>query len=157
EQDSVGGIVEAVAFGVPAGIGEPFFDSVESRVAQLLFSVPAVKGVEFGLGFALADMLGSEANDPLAVQGGQIVSITNASGGVLGGIANGMPLIVRAAVKPTASIGVAQRTVNPRTLTEESLALGGRHDPCIAPRAVPVVEACVAMALLDLAKEGGIL
>jgi chorismate synthase len=147
--DSVGGVVEALAFGVPGGIGEPFFASVESVVASLLFSIPAVKGVEFGDGFRLAGLRGSEANDALCVEGGVIKSRTNRSGGILGGIANGMPLVARAAFKPTPSIAKEQRTVNPADMTETTLATGGRHDPCIVPRAVPVVEAALALGVLD--------
>ncbi|MCL2492909.1 MAG: chorismate synthase [Clostridiales bacterium] len=154
EQDSVGGVIEAACFGVPAGTGEPFFDSVESRVAHLLFSVPAVKGVEFGAGFRFAELLGSEANDPLELEDGKIVSRTNKNGGILGGIASGAPILVRAAIKPTASIGLPQHTVDMETLSETILELSGRHDPCIVPRAVPVVEACLAIALLDLMREG---
>jgi len=156
EKDSVGGVVEAACFGVPAGTGEPFFDSVESRVAQLLFSVPAVKGVEFGAGFRFSELLGSEANDPLGLEDGKIVSRTNRNGGILGGIANGAPIIVRAAIKPTASIGLPQQTVDMKTLSETTLELTGRHDPCIVPRVVPVVEACLAIAILDLMREGGL-
>ena len=156
ERDSVGGVIEAACFGVPAGTGEPFFDSVESRVAHLLFSVPAVKGVEFGAGFRFPELLGSEANDPLRLEDGKITSRTNRNGGVLGGIANGAPIIVRAAIKPTSSIGLPQQTVDLETLSETTLELTGRHDSCIVPRAVPVVEACLAIALLDLMREGGL-
>jgi chorismate synthase len=150
EGDSVGGVIEAVAFGLPGGLGEPFFGSVESEVAALLFSIPAVKGVEFGDGFSLASLRGSEANDPLRMKDGAIVSTSNRSGGVLGGITNGMPLIVRAAIKPTPSIGKAQQTVDAATMEEITLETQGRHDPCIVPRAVPVVEAAVALCILDL-------
>jgi len=153
--DSVGGVIETVCFGAPAGMGEPFFESVESRISAMLFSVPAVKGVEFGRGFGIAGLCGSEANDPIVLRNGQFASLTNNSGGVLGGIANGMPLVVRVAVKPTASIGIPQRTVDPSSMTEAWLEVGGRHDPCIAPRAVPVVEAGVAIAVLDLMMAGG--
>ncbi|MDR3305148.1 MAG: chorismate synthase [Clostridiales Family XIII bacterium] len=155
-RDSVGGVVEVICFGVPAGLGEPFFGSLESRAAQMIFSVPAVKGVEFGRGFEIAKLRGSEANDPLAAEDGATVSRTNNNGGILGGIANGMPVIVRAAVKPTSSIGVPQETVDPDTKAAATLELGGRHDPCIAPRAVPVIEGGLAIALLDLLFEGGL-
>jgi chorismate synthase len=151
--DSVGGIVEAAAFGVPAGLGEPFFDSVESRLASLFFSVPAVKGVEFGAGFAISHMRGSEANDGIGADGGAIYSHTNNNGGVLGGITNGMPIVARVAIKPTASIALPQRSVHSETLEECELSVQGRHDPCIVPRAVPVIEACVALCLLDLLLE----
>jgi len=154
--DSVGGVVEAVCFGAPAGAGEPFFASVESRIAAMLFSIPAVKGVEFGGGFALSAMRGSEVNDPLFLSESGIATRTNNNGGVLGGLANGMPIIVRAAIKPTSSIGLPQHTVDPAIGAETVLKLEGRHDPCIAPRAVPVVEAGMAIALLDLMMEGGL-
>jgi chorismate synthase len=147
--DSVGGIVEAAAYGLPGGIGDPFFASVESVVASMLFSVPAVKGLAFGDGFRLAELRGSEANDALFIDDGVIRSRTNHSGGVLGGISNGMPLTVRAAFKPTPSIAKPQRTVNPRDMKETELSIKGRHDPCIVPRAVPVVEAGLAISLLD--------
>ncbi|MDR0875509.1 MAG: chorismate synthase [Clostridiales Family XIII bacterium] len=156
--DSVGGVVEAVCFGLPPGTGEPFFGSVESRVSAMLFSIPAVKGIEFGRGFAIAALRGSEANDPIlpAGHGKSFVSTTNNNGGLLGGIANGMPVIVRAAIKPTASISLPQDTVDPKTGAAVKLELEGRHDPCIAPRAVPVVEAGLAIALIDLLIEGGL-
>ena len=162
--DSVGGIVEAVAFGLPGGLGEPFFGSMESVIASLLFSVPAVKGVEFGDGFGLAAKRGSEANDELAPcegegqrrkddggakAGGSITSLSNHNGGILGGITNGMPLVVRAAIKPTPSITREQRTVDAATMEPVTLKTEGRHDPCIVPRAVPVVEAAVALCVLD--------
>ncbi|MDR2088270.1 MAG: chorismate synthase [Clostridiales Family XIII bacterium] len=149
EGDSVGGIVEVAAFGVPGGVGDPFFASAESVVASLLFSIPAVKGVEFGDGFRLAGMRGSEANDELFVEEGVIRSRTNRNGGILGGITNGMPLIARAACKPTPSIAREQRTVDPADMTETTLAIKGRHDPCIVLRAVPVVEAALALGVLD--------
>ncbi|MDR1953880.1 MAG: chorismate synthase [Clostridiales Family XIII bacterium] len=151
--DSVGGVVEAVAFGVPAGLGEPFFDSVESRLSSLLFSVPAVKGVEFGKGFGAAALKGSESNGSLRIKDGQIYGTTNSNGGILGGITNGMPLIVRVAVKPTASIGQEQDSVDPVTMEEVRFCVKGRHDPCIAPRTVPVIESCAALGLLDLLLE----
>ncbi|MDR0817522.1 MAG: chorismate synthase [Clostridiales Family XIII bacterium] len=152
EGDSVGGVVEVIAVGgyEIEGIGEPFFGSVESKLSSLLFSVPAVKGVEFGKGFELARMQGSAANDPLRVADGRVISATNNNGGVLGGIATGMPLIVRAAIKPTASIAKEQDTVNPESMSEVRTAGRGRHDPCIVPRAVPVIEACMSLAILDL-------
>ncbi|MDR2770742.1 MAG: chorismate synthase, partial [Clostridiales Family XIII bacterium] len=147
--DSVGGIAEVAAYGVPGGVGAPFFASVESVTASLLFSVPAVKGVEFGDGFRLADMRGSEANDALFVEQGAIRARTNHNGGILGGITNGMPVLLRVACKPTPSVSKAQRTVDPADMTETTLRLKGRHDPCIAPRAVPVIEAALALGLLD--------
>jgi chorismate synthase len=147
--DSIGGVIEAVAFGLPGALGEPFFGSMESEIASLLFSVPAVKGVEFGGGFRLAAMRGSEANDPLYIDGGVIKSRTNRSGGILGGITNGMPLVVRAAIKPTPSIAREQESVDAATMRETAAAVKGRHDPCIAPRAVPVIESCLALCALD--------
>jgi chorismate synthase len=155
ENDSVGGLIEAVVFGLPGGLGEPFFGSVESAVAALLFSIPAVKGVEFGDGFALASLRGSTANDPLRMKDGAIVSESNRNGGILGGITNGMPLIVQAAIKPTPSISRAQETVDAATMQETALEIHGRHDPCIVPRAVPVVEAAVALCILDLLLQRG--
>lgn len=149
QSDSVGGVVECAAFGVPAGLGEPFFASMESAIASMLFSVPAVKGVEFGDGFALAGMAGSEANDEILLAENGLATRTNHNGGILGGITNGMPLIVRAAIKPTPSIAKIQRTVDAATMRPVELAITGRHDPCIVPRAVPVVEAGVALCILD--------
>lgn len=147
--DSVGGIVECAAVGVPAGLGSPFFDSIESKLSHLLFSVPAVKGVEFGDGFGLCSRRGSEANDPIRVENGRIYTESNHNGGLNGGITNGMPVICRAAVKPTPSIARPQRTVNLKTGENAELRIRGRHDPCIVPRAVPVVEACMCLCLLD--------
>jgi chorismate synthase len=134
---------------IPEGLGEPFFGSVESRAASLLFSVPAVKGVEFGEGFGFAAMRGSEANDELTINGGKISALTNHNGGILGGITNGLPLVVRAAIKPTPSIAREQKSVDAATMTETTIRVGGRHDPCIAHRAAPVVESCLAICVLD--------
>jgi chorismate synthase len=155
EGDSVGGVIEAVVFGLPGGLGEPFFGSVESEISALLFSIPAVKGVEFGDGFALATLRGSESNDPLRIKDGAIISASNHNGGILGGITNGMPLTLRAAIKPTPSISRAQQTVDAATMQETTLHIKGRHDPCIVPRAVPVVEAAVALCILDLLLQRG--
>ncbi len=155
EADSVGGIVECAAIGIPAGLGAPMFDGVENRLAAALFGIPAAKGVEFGAGFDSARKRGSENNDPFCIgQDGGIVTEKNDSGGILGGITNGMPVVVRVAFKPTPSIGKPQRTVSlsKRVLTE--LTIQGRHDPCIAHRAVPVVEAVTALVLLDMILEG---
>ena len=150
EGDSVGGIVECVIRGVPAGIGEPMFDGVENRIAQLMFAVPAVKGIEFGAGFAAAGMRGSENNDEFCLTEGQIRTRSNHAGGILGGITDGEEIVFRTAFKPTPSISRPQRSVNLETMREETLAITGRHDPCIVPRAVPVVEAAAAIALSDL-------
>ena len=154
QADSVGGVLETAVCGMPAGIGEPFFNSVESVLAHLLFSVPAVKGVEFGEGFHAADLRGSENNDAFVMESGAVRTQTNHAGGILGGITTGMPLILRAAVKPTPSIGREQRTVSLAAGEPAALTIHGRHDPCIAHRAVPVVEAVTAMVLLDMLMEG---
>ena len=149
--DSVGGVVEIAAVGLPAGLGSPMFDGVENRLAPLFFGIPAIKGVEFGDGFALAGMRGSQANDPYAYDAsGRVVTTSNHNGGILGGITSGMPLIVRLAVKPTASIGQPQRTVDLVAGREAELVVKGRHDPCIVPRALPVAEAALALGLLDI-------
>jgi chorismate synthase len=157
EGDSLGGVVEVRATGVPVGVGEPFFDSVESSIAHAVFSVPAIKGIEFGAGFAAARMRGSEHNDPFTYSGGEVRTTTNHSGGILGGLATGMPIVFRAVVKPTSSIAREQRTVDLRTKTDTTLVVTGRHDPCIVPRAVVVLEAVTAIALADLALRGGYL
>ena len=149
ESDSVGGVVECAAVGLPAGVGEPMFDGLESAIAQIVFGIPAVKGVEFGAGFEAAAMRGSQHNDRFVNNGGHVRTVTNNHGGSLGGIASGMPLIFRAAFKPTPSIARPQRTLNTKTMTEVELTIKGRHDPCIVPRAVPVVEAACALALCD--------
>ncbi len=150
EGDSVGGIVECLVTGVPAGLGEPMFGGMENRLAAALFGIPAVKGVEFGAGFGVATMRGSENNDPFTVKDGKVVTETNHAGGILGGITNGMPLVFRLAVKPTPSIAKQQQTVSLSKKQVEELVVTGRHDPCIVPRAVPVVEAVTALILTDL-------
>lgn len=155
EGDSVGGVVEAVALNVPAGLGEPVFDSLDSDVAKMMFNVPAVKGVEFGAGFQAASMRGSENNDAYAVQKGKVTSLTNNAGGIIGGLSTGMPIVVRVAFKPTSSIAKRQRTVNLEKMKESEIQVTGRHDPCIVPRAVPVVESCLALVLADHALRAG--
>ena len=150
EGDSVGGIVECLVTGVPAGLGEPMFGGIENRLAAALFGIPAVKGVEFGAGFGVATMRGSENNDPFTVKDGKLVTETNHAGGILGGITNGMPLVFRLAVKPTPSIAKQQQTVSLSKKQVDELVVTGRHDPCIVPRAVPVVEAVTALVLTDL-------
>jgi chorismate synthase len=147
--DSVGGVVETGVFGLSGGLGEPFFGSMESSISSLVFSVPAVKGIEFGDGFRLASMRGSEANDALCVEDGKILARTNHSGGILGGITNGMPLMVRVVLKPTPSIALPQESVDPSGMTGKTIQIAGRHDPCIVKRAVPVLEACLAVCSLD--------
>lgn len=148
--DSVGGTVECVITGVPAGIGGPLFDGIEGALAKTVFGIPAVKGVEFGAGFKSSELLGSENNDEFSFKDGKVVTETNNSGGILGGISSGMPIIFRAAFKPTPSIAKAQKTVNLKTGENTTLEIKGRHDPCIVPRAVPVVEAAAAIAIFDL-------
>ena len=148
--DSVGGMLETIVTGLPAGIGEPWFDSVESELAHLLFAIPACKGVEFGAGFRFAGMRGSEANDPFVLRGGRIETATNRNGGVNGGITNGMPLVLRTVLKPTPSIYKEQRTVDYAALREAPLQIQGRHDPCIVPRAAVVQNTLTAFGLLDL-------
>ena len=154
ELDSVGGVIQCAAIGLPAGLGDPMFDGVENRLAAALFGIPAVKGVEFGEGFNAAFLHGSQNNDPLVVKDGKIVTETNHAGGILGGITTGMPILLRAAFKPTPSIGKPQKTVSLSTMENTELQIHGRHDPCIAHRAVPVVEAVTACVLLDLLLEG---
>jgi chorismate synthase len=153
--DSLGGIIEGVALNVPAGLGEPVFDGVEGELSKALFAIPAVKGVEFGAGFKVAQMKGSENNDAFEIKNGKILTKTNNAGGILGGITNGMPIVVRIAVKPTASIGLEQETVNIKAMKNTTITVGGRHDTCIVPRAVPVVEAMMALTLADLALRAG--
>lgn len=152
--DSVGGVIECAAIGLPPGLGEPMFDGIENRLAAALFGIPAVKGVEFGAGFAAAGLRGSENNDPFRIEGGEVGTETNHAGGILGGITTGMPLVLRAAMKPTPSIARPQRTVDLAAMDNTELSIRGRHDPCIAHRAVPVVEAVTATVLLDLLLEG---
>ena len=153
--DSVGGIVEVYATGLPVGLGDPMFDGVENRVSRAMFGIPAVRGVEFGAGFASADLRGSAHNDAWRMDGDRVISETNRHGGVLGGMTTGMPLVVRAAFKPTPSIAAEQRTVSLSSRTDQTLRVPGRHDPCIVPRAVPCVEAALAVALYDMILQGG--
>jgi len=150
EGDSVGGTVECMITGAPIGLGEHMFDGVEGRLSSALFAIPAVKGVEFGAGFALGKMSGSESNDPFVTDGKHVRTETNHCGGVLGGMTNGMPVLFRIAVKPTPSIAKEQRTVSLKTMENTTLKIKGRHDPCILPRVVPVVEAVAAIAITDL-------
>ncbi len=155
EGDSVGGIIECRSLNVPIGLGEPIFVSLESDLSKALFSIPGVKGVEFGAGFDITRMKGSESNDPYTVREGKVETLTNKAGGILGGISTGMPLVIRVAFKPTPSIAKEQRSVVLKTMREARLHIRGRHDPCIVPRAVPVVEAVVATVLADHALMAG--
>lgn len=147
--DSVGGIIECGAWGIPAGLGDPMFDGMENRIAQVVFGIPAVKGVEFGAGFGVAELYGSQNNDAYCLCDGNVRTVTNHAGGILGGITSGMPLIFRAAFKPTPSIYMEQQSVNLAEMKEAPLVIKGRHDPCILMRAVPVVEAAAAVAIYD--------
>lgn len=149
-QDSVGGVVECAVLGLPIGIGEHLFAGAEGRIASLVYSIPAVKGVEFGDGFAVATRRGSTNNDAFVTDGTSVTTKTNHCGGILGGMTNGMPLIFRCAFKPTPSIGLEQDSVDLTTMTNTKLTIGGRHDPCVVQRAVPVVEAAAAVAILDM-------
>jgi chorismate synthase len=156
--DSIGGLIEGLALNVPVGIGEPYFDTLEGELAKALFAIPAVKGVEFGAGFNVANMRGSENNDTYELgDRKQIVFTTNNAGGILGGISNGMPLVVKVAVKPTPSISQKQSTVDLKTMENAEISIKGRHDVCIVPRAVIVVESMIAVTLCDLALRAGIL
>lgn len=147
--DSVGGIVECLGLGIPAGIGDPLFDSIDADLAKILFDIPAVKGVEFGSGFEASRRKGSTNNDIYTIREGKVVTETNNSGGIIGGLTNGMPIVVRVAFKPTPSISKKQRTVDLKNMKNTDIVIRGRHDTCIVPRAVPVVEASVALVLAD--------
>ena len=155
ELDSIGGVVECAAYGMPAGVGDPMFDGIENRIARIAFGIPAVKGVDFGAGFGAAYLKGSENNDAYRMVGGAVRTETNRAGGILGGITTGAPVVWQMAVKPTPSIGRAQRSVDMDEGADTELTVRGRHDPCIVPRAVPVAEAACALALLDALLEDG--
>lgn len=147
--DSVGGTIECVITGLPAGLGEPMFGGMEGKLAQILYGVPAVKGLEFGSGFAGSDLRGSQNNDPYTVADSKVKTLTNNAGGILGGITTGMPLIFKVAIKPTPSISGQQQSVSLERMEPQELSVQGRHDPCIVPRAVPVIEAAAAIAIFD--------
>jgi len=147
--DSVGGIVECIITGIPAGIGDPMFGGMESRIAQIVYGIPAVKGLDFGSGFSGSYLRGSQNNDAFTVENGKIRTITNNAGGILGGITTGMPLRFQVAIKPTPSISKQQQSISISSMSEQPLIVKGRHDPCIVPRAVPVIEAAAALAVYD--------
>jgi chorismate synthase len=147
--DSLGGIVECVVLNMPVGIGEPLFDALDADLAKALFGVSAVKGVEFGAGFAAAEMLGSQNNDEFVMKNGKVESASENAGGILGGLSSGMPITMRVAIKPTPSISKEQKTVNLCTMENATLSVKGRHDPCVVPKAVPAIEAVVALTLVD--------
>lgn len=153
DNDSIGGIVELAVLNLVAGVGSPFFDSVESTISGLVFSIPGVKGIEFGEGFNIGKMRGSEANDEFFIEGGKVKTYSNNNGGILGGISNGMPIVFRVAIKPTPSIGKRQRTVDINEMENKEIEVEGRHDPCIVGRVIPVLEAVTAIAILDLQME----
>ncbi len=157
EGDSLGGIIEFLALGVPTGVGEPLFDALDADIAKILMLVPAVKGVEFGAGFAAAELKGSENNDAYQMKNGKVVALTNNAGGVLGGLSSGMPILGRVAVKPTSSIAKDQLTVNLSRMQDVNIKVGGRHDPCVVPKAVPVVESALAIILADYMVRGGVI
>jgi len=151
--DSLGGVVRGIVSNVPAGVGEPIFESLGSRISSIIFSIPGVKGVEFGAGFQSARKRGSENNDPFTIKEGKIVTLSNNSGGILGGISTGMSIEVAVAFKPASSIQIKQQTVNIQKMEKDSIAVGGRHDPCIVPKAVPVIESSLAITLCDIMME----
>ncbi len=155
DNDSIGGVISCQITGVPAGIGEPMFDGLENKIAQAVFAVPAVRGIEFGAGFSAAEMTGSEHNDAFVIRGGKIVTETNRHGGILGGISSGMPITFNVAVKPTPSIAKKQKTVDISERKPVDITVSGRHDPCIVPRALACIEAAAALAITDSMKEDG--
>ncbi|MGL5616988.1 MAG: chorismate synthase [Sarcina sp.] len=150
DNNSIGGTIECGVVGLKAGVGEPFFDSLESKIASLAFSVPAVKGIEFGMGFEFTEIFGSEANDQYHIENNEVKTLTNNNGGIIGGISNGMPLTFKVAIKPTPSISKKQKTIDIKTMEEKEIEIVGRHDPCIVQRAVVVIEAIAAIGILEL-------
>ena len=147
--DSLGGVVECIALNIPVGVGEPLFDALDADLAKALFAIPAVKGVEFGAGFKSAELQGSQNNDSFLLKGGKVVTATENAGGVLGGLSNGMPIVIRVAIKPTPSIAKEQKTVDLVSMENTCISVKGRHDPCVVPKAVPAIEAVVAITLVD--------
>jgi chorismate synthase len=157
EGESLGGVIECIALNMPAGIGEPLFDALDADLAKALFSVPAVKGVEFGAGFRAAEMTGSQNNDAFLLKNGKVVTSTENAGGILGGLSSGMPIMIRVAIKPTPSIAKEQKTVNLSSMENAEISVKGRHDPCVVPKAVPAIEATVAITLVDHLVRSGFL
>ena len=157
EGDSLGGVIDCLALNVPVGVGEPLFGALDADIAKVLLAVPAVKGVEFGAGFAAAELKGSENNDAYRMRQGKVVALTNNAGGILGGLSSGMPIVMRVAVKPTSSVAKEQLTVNLRSMEDAKIKVKGRHDPCVVPKAVPVVEAAVATVLADHMVRAGLI
>ena len=155
--DSVGGIVECFIKGLPVGLGDPMFDCIESKLAQIIYGIPAVKGLEFGSGFAGSNLRGSQNNDPYTIKNGNVTTLTNNAGGILGGISTGMPVVFRVAIKPTPSIAKEQQSVSLKNIGNQMLSIHGRHDPCIVPRAVPVIEAAAAIAIFDICLKDNII
>lgn len=155
--NSLGGIVECITLNMPPGVGEPLFDTLDGDLSKAIFAVPAVKGVEFGVGFKAAALMGSENNDAFLMKGGKVVMATENAGGILGGLSSGMPIVIRVAIKPTPSIGKNQKTVDLSSMEDAELNVKGRHDPCVVPKAVPAIEAAVAVTLADHLIRGGII
>lgn len=153
--DSLGGIIESITTNLPVGLGDPIFSSLESDLAKALFSIPAVKGVEFGSGFSGSELVGSKNNDLYSIKNGKIITKTNNAGGILGGLSNGMPIVLRVAFKPASSISKPQSTIDIKTKKPTILKIEGRHDPCVVPRAPPIVDAFVSLTLADHALIGG--
>jgi chorismate synthase len=149
EGESLGGVIECIALNMPAGIGEPLFDALDADLAKALFGVPAVKGVEFGAGFKAAELTGSQNNDAFLLKNGKVLTSTENAGGILGGLSSGMPIMIRVAIKPTPSIAKEQKTVNLSSMENAAISVKGRHDPCVVPKAVPAIEATVAITLAD--------
>ena len=157
EGDSLGGVIEGLALNIPVGLGEPYFDTLEGQLSKALFAIPAIKGVEFGAGFGVADMKGSQNNDPMRIRNDKVVFETNNSGGILGGISDGMPLTLRVAVKPTPSIAQGQKSVDLQTNLDTEMAVQGRHDVCLVPRVTVIVEAMIAVTLCDFGLRSGLI